>query len=78
MVIRNFQLGSVIDHPTENPCVVGSIPTLAINLFNRLQTSIFYPQPDVSFIVPLTLQKSPFPQSLRHGFRGFISPASLL
>jgi len=33
----DFQLGSAIDRPSENPCVGGSIPSLAINFFNHLQ-----------------------------------------
>jgi hypothetical protein len=31
MVISNFQLDSVIGYPTENPCVSGSVPSLAKN-----------------------------------------------
>jgi hypothetical protein len=59
MDISNFQLDSVIGPPTENPCVGGSIPSLATNLFNHLQTLSSYQSTYVPFIVPLTLQKSP-------------------
>jgi len=37
MDISYFQLDSVIGHPTENPCVGGSIPSLATNRINKLQ-----------------------------------------
>jgi hypothetical protein len=37
MDISNFQLDSVIGPPTENPCVGGSIPSLAINRIKKLR-----------------------------------------
>jgi len=40
MVISNFQLGSVIDHPTENPCVGGSIPSLTTSRIKELRPLI--------------------------------------
>jgi hypothetical protein len=36
IVISNFQLSSLKGHPTENPCVGGSIPSLATNRINNL------------------------------------------
>src|SRR5262245_34569494 len=44
---------------TENPCVGGSIPSLAIRFFSHLQTPLLSPTPNVPFIVPLTLQNAP-------------------
>src|SRR5262245_22458225 len=43
MVISNFQLGSVIDHPSENPCVGGSIPSLATNRIKKLRAAFALP-----------------------------------
>jgi len=43
MDISNFQLDSVIGHPSENPCVGGSIPSLAINRFKELRPPIEWP-----------------------------------
>src|SRR5215510_16145028 len=39
MIISDFQLDSVIGHPTENPCVGGSIPSLAINRIKQLRAA---------------------------------------
>jgi hypothetical protein len=57
MDISNFQLDSAIDHRTENPCVGGSIPSLAIFFFNHLQTAYLSLTPNVPDIAPLTSQK---------------------
>jgi len=48
MDISNFQLGSVIDRPSENRCVGGSIPSLAINRINHLHQNRLgeYPELD--------------------------------
>jgi len=43
MDISNFQLDSVIGHWTENPCVGGSIPSLAINRIKNLRPSHRWP-----------------------------------
>jgi hypothetical protein len=41
--ISNFQLDSVIGHPSENPCVGGSIPSLAINKIKKLRSPMRWP-----------------------------------
>jgi hypothetical protein len=43
IVISNFQLSSLIGQPTENPCVGGSIPSLATFQYNHLQNSFSQP-----------------------------------
>jgi hypothetical protein len=55
MVISNFQFGSLFGHPTENPCVGGSIPSLATSKYNNLQVPYFLILANVPDIVPDTL-----------------------
>jgi hypothetical protein len=43
IVISNFQLDSVIGHTTENPCVGGSIPSLAINKIKEVEAAAMLP-----------------------------------
>ena len=43
IVISNFQLSSLIGHPTENPCIGGSIPSLAINRIRELRPPMRWP-----------------------------------
>jgi hypothetical protein len=43
MVISNFQLGSDIARPSENPYVGGSIPSLAINGIIKLRPPMRWP-----------------------------------
>src|SRR6266498_4315364 len=78
MDISNFQLDSVIGHRTENPCVGGSIPSLAINKIKKLRPPMRWLFSFVPPAAPLIEKVLPSACSVLSSRRETIAPPSAI